>query len=353
MAKTKTKTKARGNKKSQNKSDSAAYRKIALSRATETLLNTQVVGVEYPGGKSRESYRLLLADGLSVIATRRSSLQLARREVCTLSALNLHDAPVPRLLGTNHSQILIQEELIGQRLSEALKDADAERYGQLIDAALTSLVAIHAAASAEQLECKVDALGEEDSWIHGLLRRPDVIGEYLDTPAPVLDSIALTDLLRIRQPRFIKWDARPGNALVMDTGIVKWFVWEHAGKRNRLDYMAWVLGDEYLPDHPEAERSLIDKFLPLFSDGADAPFAYDYLMAYGSFHIVVRIGLILKHMTDGWWDIDKCIREDKVGVSLDCATRLCQRGARWSAECELTAPLADWFSAAECKIREL
>ena len=351
MAKTKTKT--RSKKKSQNKVESAAYRKIALSRATETLLNTQVVGVEYPGGKSRESYRMLLADGLSVIATRRTSLQLARREVSTLSALNLHDAPVPRLLGTNHSQILIQEELIGQRLSEALKDADAERYSELIDSALTSLVAIHEAASAEQLEGKVDALGEEEGWIHGLLRRPGVIGEYLDNPAPELDSATLTALLRIRQPRFIKWDARPGNALVTDTGVVKWFDWEHAGKRNRLDDMAWVMGDEYLPDHPEAERSLIDKFLPLFSDGADANVAYDYLMAYGSFHIVVRIGLILKYMTDGWWDIDKCIQEDKVGVSLECATRLCQRGARWSAECELTAPLSDWFVASERKIREL
>ncbi len=347
------KTKTRNKRKSRNKSDSAAYRKIALTRATETLLETQVVGVEYPGGKSRESYRLLLADGLSVIATRRSSLQLARREVCTLNALNLHDAPVPRLLGTNHSQILIQEELIGQRLSEALKNADAERYGELIDSALTSLVAIHEAGSAEQLECMVDALGEEDSWIHGLLRRPEVIGEYLDTPSPALDKVALTALLRIRQPRFIKWDARPGNALVTDAGIVKWFDWEHAGKRNRLDDMAWVMGDEYLPDHPEAERSLIDKFLPLFGDGVDATVADNYLMAYGSFHMVVRIGLILKYMTDGWWDIDKCIREDKVGVSLDCATRLCQRGARWSAQCELTAPLSDWFAAAECKIREL
>ncbi len=349
MAKTKTQSK----RKSRNKSDSAEYRRIALTRATETLLKTQVVGVEYPGGKSRESYRLLLEDGLSVIATRRSSLQLARREVCTLSALNMHDAPVPLLLGTNHSQILIQEELFGQRLSEALKDAEAERYRELIDAALASLVAIHKAASAEQLESKVDALGDEDSWIHGLLRRPEVIGKYLDTRAPALDYTALTALLRIREPRFIKWDARPGNALVTDAGIVKWFDWEHAGKRNRLDDMAWVMGDEYLPDHPEAERSLIDKFLPLFSDDADAATAYNYLMAYGSFHIVVRLGLILKHMTDGWWDIDKCIREDKVGVSLDCAKALCQRGARWSAECELTAPLSDWFVAAESKISEL
>ncbi|ASJ73129.1 phosphotransferase family protein [Granulosicoccus antarcticus] len=349
----KTKTKKRSSSKSRNRSDSAAYRKIALTKATEALLETQVVGVEYPGGKSRESYRMLLANGSSVIATRRSSLQLARREVCTLGALNLHDAPVPQLLGTNHSQILIQEELVGQRLSEALKEADAKRYGELIDAALSSLVAIQQAASAELLENQVEALGDEDSWIQGLLHRPEVIGEYLGAPAPELDKAALIALLRIRQPRFIKWDARPGNALVTQGGVVKWFDWEHAGKRNRLDDMAWMLGDEYLPDHPEAERLLIDKFVPLFSDGADATEAYHYLMAYGSFHMVVRVGLILKYMTDGWWDIDKCIEEDKVGVSLICATRLCQRGARWSAECELTAPLSAWFVAAQSKINEL
>ena len=349
MAKTKTRSKG----KSRNKRESAEYRRIALTRATETLLKTQVVGVEYPGGKSRESYRLLLEGGASVIATRRSSLQLARREVSTLSALNVHGAPVPQLLGTNHSQILVQEDLSGQRLSEALKDADADRYSELVNSALTSLAAIHEAASTEGLESRVNALGDTDSWIHGLLRRPAVIGEYLKTPAPALDTAALTALLRIRKPRFIKWDARPCNALVTDAGIVQWFDWEHAGKRNRLDDMAWVMGDEFLPDHPAAERLLIDQFLPLYSDEADDVEAYRYLMAYGSFHMVVRLGLILKHMTDGWWDIDACIRDDKVGVTLDCAKRLCQRGARWSAECDLTAALADWFVAAECKVSEL
>ncbi|MGQ7844749.1 hypothetical protein ACUNV4_09740 [Granulosicoccus sp. 3-233] len=349
MAKTRSRSKSR----SRSKRESADYRRIALTRATESLLQKQVVGIEYPGGKSRESYRLLLECGSSVIATRRSSLQLARREVSTLGALNVHEAPVPRLLGTNHSQILIQEDLVGQRLSEALKGADADRYRQLIGAALTGLAAIQVAASAEGLESKVDALGDEDSWIHGLLHRPQVIGDYLKAPAPALDQAALTELLRIRQPRFIKWDSRPGNALVTDAGTVKWFDWEHAGKRNRLDDMAWVMGDEFLPDHPAAERSLIDQFLPLYADDLDEGEAYRYLMAYGSFHMVVRLGLILKHMTDGWWDLDKCIQEDKVGVTLECANALCRRGARWSAECELTAPLADWFAAAERKIAEL
>jgi len=335
------------------KARSAAYREVALVRAVEALLNTEVTGVEYPGGKSRESYRLLLTDQRSVIATRRDTLERARREVLTLAALNRQATEVPRLIATNYSQILVQEEVAGTRLSQALSDADAMQFTRLLDAALESLRHIQRAATTEGLEDVVDALGADDEWLARLVQRPRVVGEHLDVPAPPLDEAALLTLLAIREPRFVKWDTRPGNALVTSDDRVVWFDWEHTGKRNRLDDVAWLLGDEFLPDFAGAETALIERHAHLFAEDLSAGEAKTYLLAYGSFHIVVRLGLILKHMDGKWWDQDNCIATDRVGVTLICATRLCRRGARWAAAHPLTAPLAAWFGRVEERVAQL
>lgn len=332
---------------------SSSYRQTALRRAIETLLDTTVRTLEFPGGKSRESYRMVLEDGSTVIGTRRDTIERARCEVRTLQALNRHNVAVPRLLASNHSHILIQEDMGGVRLSEALRHADAQQGEHLLDSALDTLASIHQAATAEQLEKHVEALGGEDSWIHGLLERPSVLGKYLEETAPELDVAALTRLLRIVDPYFIKWDARPGNALVRDDNSVAWIDWEHAGKRNRLDDVAWVLGDEYIPEWPELEDQLLARYIPRFAGSMSESDATDYLMAYGSFHMTVRLGLILKYMDGKWWDLDRCLAEDKVGVTFECAQRLCRRGARWSARNPLTEPLSQWFRNIEPRIEAL
>jgi hypothetical protein len=218
---------------------------------------------------------------------------------------------------------------------------------------LSTLAAIHQAATQEGLEEHVDVLGSEDSWINGLLERPAVLGNYLKQPAPRLDIDALIKRLRVVEPHFIKWDARPGNALVGENNQVYWIDWEHAGKRNRLDDMAWILGDEYVPDWPELEDRLLAQYVPEFAGPMNDADAFEYLMAYGSFHMVVRLGLILKYMDGEWWNLEHCLAEDKVGVTLECAQRLCQRGGRWSARNPLTAPLSDWFRQIEPSIQAL
>ena len=352
MATTKNRKKNR-KKTSGNRSSSAKYRQAVLTRATESLLNCKVTGIEFPGGKSRESCRMLLDGAESVIATRRDNLDRARVEVQTLRALNRHAAPVPALLGTNHSHILIQQEIRGQRLSQALKDADEGTCRDLLASALSSLEKVHKAATKEQLETIVVALGNEEEWVRSLLGRPKVIGDYLDVRAPSLDKAALVHLLRVETARFIKWDSRPGNALVNDQGDVIWFDWEHAGKRNRLDDMAWVLGDEFVPDDPTIEEALIEQFVPAFADLRTVDEARQYLYAFGTFHMVIRLGLILKYMDGEWWDLEHCIDGDKVGVTLLCGQRICRRGARWSRQHPLTQMLAPWFEQVEKHLETL
>jgi len=353
MAVTKNQEKINNITKTRSRVVSNQYRRMVLTRAAESLLGKRVDRVDYPGGKSRESIRLTMQDDTSVIATRRSNLTRARLEVRTLTSLNKHNAPVPRLLANNHSHVLIQEEVMGERLSSALKNANKEQYETLVAAALDSMASIHAAASQENLELFATKLGNQSQWIAGLVNRPAVIGEYLKVKAPELDLDSLITLLSVKQQRFIKWDSRPGNAIVEANGRIVWFDWEHAGTRNRLDDMAWILGDEFLPEFAETEASLIERFIPQFADAMSAKQAHDYLMAYGTFHMVVRLGLILKHMDGEWWDQDYCIDGDKIGVTLLCAQRLCERGGRWSGQCELTQPLASWFASIKLSLTSL
>jgi hypothetical protein len=317
------------------------------------LLHREVVDVEYPGGKSRDSIRVILKDGESVIATKRDDLDRANLEQKVLRALTKKGVPVPRLLAGKR-RLLFQQDLGNQRLSQALALAKGEQIHQLLDSALTGLSLSHKAASQAGLDNEVPERGHEKSWVEGLIERPTVIGKHLEIPAPELDQEALCDQLAVRRARFVKWDARPGNALVDDQGVVYWIDWEHSGSRNRLDDMAWLIADEYVDDSIEIEQALLDSHIAAFADDLDASAALDYLMTYGCFHSSVRLGLVLRHKKDeDWWDADYCIEKDKVGITKECALRLCRRGGRWAARSSLVQALAPWFDKVGAHIETL
>jgi len=338
------------NRKNQRRRESQ-YRELALIHATQSLLNTSVKSVEYPGGRNRESYRLLLNDNTTVIGSRRDTVEKARRETAILSALSNHTTAVPKLIASNHSQILIQEEKHGDRFSQRISAADGPEYLTLMHAALSSLNDIHRAAEKENLAEVVKPIGYQSNWLNEFAQRPRVIGEYLKVETPKLDYKQITQLLQPTDEAFIKWDTRPGNALVTKDNNVVWFDWEHAGKRNRLDDVAWIMGDEFVPDRPEEEALLLKQYVPLFSTKQNNP--YEYLMTYGTCHMLVRLGLILKFKDGDWWDVDTCIANDKIGVTQQCANWICHKGARWSRQSTLLAGLSPWFDEIKSKINEL
>lgn len=313
--------------------------------------------MSYPGGRSRESYLLYLEDGRRVIGTRRNKIERARREVHILGSLTRKNCNSPQLLAYNHAQILFQQALDGMRLSEALAIADDnddhERMEALLVSSLTSLSSIHEAASASGLDHELKILGHGRVWREKLLDRPNVLGKYLRVPAPSLDVAPMKEIIAVRRPRFIKWDARPGNALVDVNGSVQWFDWEHAGCRNRLDDLVWLLADEFVPDKSAIEQKVLEHLLPSFADDLSEADALQYLAIYGCCHLTVRLGLILNHLDNAWWDRDYCIAQDKIGVTLDCTLRTCQRGARWATWSDYTRPLEEWFRSIQKPILQL
>lgn len=316
--------------------------------ACERLLDRKAETVEWPASRSRRSVRVVFSDG-SVIATRRKRRERSQLEAHVMRTLHAHGAPVPAALAYD-GEWLIQEYIEGTRLPYILVGDDLERSRTLLETAAEGLARIHQIGAETGLNEKVVRLGATDSWISELIDTPNRIGNALNVPAPILDDTAVAEMLQMGSPCFLKWDARPGNAVVRPNGEVVWFDWEHCGARNALDDFAWLLADEYIPGILGlAEIAVANAPDDLSADEARFSFS-----AYATFHTAVRLALIVHHKDDGpWWDEEMCLNEDKVRVTENGVRLVCARGAEFSAMHDHTAPLSAWFSeiAARLSVR--
>ena len=335
-----TKTKAKAEAKAK------ALRKFTRSAANacETLLGGKVTRVEAPGG-FRKSIRLYLGDE-PVIVTRRRTLQRGRLEVAVMHALHARGAPVPRVLAFDGIWLL-QEDLGGRRLPQALAE-DTQKKGEAwLDAALSALAECQRAGREAGLNKRVRVIGHQSPWLRQLITMPKHLGRIVKLPPPRLPQRQLLHFLRVRRPAFLKWDARPGNAIAREDGTVAWFDWEHAACRNPADDVAWMLGDEFVPDWPKAEKRVLKKHLPAFTDeatGAEETAAY--LAAFGAFHLCMRLTMIFTFKRGGpWWNKETVLARDTVGITRESAEATCRRAARWAARAPLTEALAPWFEA--------
>ncbi len=309
----------------------------------ERCFQRKVRGYAEPGGRGRRSFRLIFEDGQSLIATRRRSVKRADLEVLVLRALRQQGAPVPAVLAYLEGW-LFQQDLSGPRLSQVLARAPQDRVRYCLAPALESLVKIRQAADRADLNRQVAVLGSRRRWLQRFIMTPAALPLQRLPAPPQLEVAEIAARLAVGPPRFIKWDARPGNAIMVEDGSVHWVDWENCGCRNPLDDVAWMLADEFMPDEPTGEAYLLNHFLPRIEPEMRPSDALAYLQLYGVFHTAVRLRLILQLKGQGeWWDPALCLARDKVGVTLDQAQLLCLRGARWAESHPLSAPLARWY----------
>ena len=341
------KNKKRDQKRKSRKAAQAKYKRRNQEYQLgiwEQLLDCKIKDVEFPGGRTRKSFRLHLLDGRTVIATERNERPRVSMECAVLHNIGKTSAAVPELIATDGSYCLVQEDLQGTRLSQALNNVDEEITEQLLDVSLRNLATIQQAGSQHGFDQQFQEIGNTQEWIEGLLDRPAVIGQHFKIAAPRPKLSQLEVLLAVTKPRFVKWDSRPGNAMVLENNDIAWFDWEHCGTRNRLDDLAWLLCDEFVPDILGMENRLIDNHLEFFADHFGRDQAREYLYCFGVFHSCVRLGLILSYKEDGsWWDLEHCLSGDKAGVTLDLTQRICYRASRWAKQSELTEMLSPWF----------
>lgn len=321
----------------------------AITEICLDLLGRAPDAIETPGGKSRDSVRVRFAER-SVIVTHRKHTQRSKLEALVLRVLSDSEAPVPRLLGWR-GDWLLQQDLGAQRLSEVLAAAEPEVVGDLLHQAITGLVHCQRIGTEKHLHKHLPRLGEADDWFDSLFSRAAAVGEALALPPPQLPVAALQPLLRLREARFIKWDARPGNAVVNAQGVVSWIDWEHCGCRNELDDLVWLLADEYTPTTAAVEERLLTTWLPALSLGWELAEARDYFYSYGVLHSLVRLHYILKHKGDGdWWSAEHCLAMDKVGVTREQALRQVLRMRRWALASVHLTGLVVWLDEVEATL---
>lgn len=324
-----------------------------LAHACEQITGIRVIDIDYPGGLGRSTCRLYLENGQEIYASRRPDPARSRLEAFVTDQLSQTNAPISRLIAFN-GFLVLQEKLEGIRLAVALQKAEADRYKYLLERTLDSLLVIYQEADRLGLEHKVPLLGAEPSWLTRLTDLPAILGIVLDVPCPKPEIGHIHDILLPLHPRFVKWDARPGNAIINQNDEIFWFDWEHCGARNRLDDLVWVLCDEFLPDYPDIEDEILEQYLPLLGEGQRHEDALRYCRVAGVLHFCVRIGLILSKKQGGaWWDMQDNLKYDEAGVTLVQTQQLCYRASRWAAKEPLTRDMSDWFLQIAEKLAEL
>ncbi|MGB0847624.1 MAG: phosphotransferase [Thiolinea sp.] len=322
------------------------------SHICEQHLQCKVIAADFPGGRQRSSFRLHLDNGHTAIASRRFDSGRARLEYRMMQALKASNAPVPKCFAFN-GMVLIQEDLPGIRLSEALKNATREQYTQWLSLALDALAQIQQIATQQSLQHELPIVGCEPDWLIALIDRTALLGNHTKLPCPLVPVATIYERLVLLKPCFTKWDARPGNAMLEDNAQVRWFDWEHCCARNPMDDMAWLLCDDAVPEYPEEEEQLIHTYLETFADGRNPEHAMAYLSIFGTHHTCIRICRLLDEKAyDSWQAFEQRVNAIP-GTLLPITQQLCAKASRWAAKSPETAMLQEWFLAVRERIAEM
>ncbi len=321
----------------------------AFAAAAEELFGLKVDKVTAPGGSFRESLRIHFEGGGRAIATWRKEVVRQDREYAVLEALSQTEAPVPKLLG-RVGDIYFQQDLGSTRFAAELRRRDAQGQEALAAEAFTALFRIQDAAESLRLaeRLRLPAVAIRDSWYADTFALIDEVSSFLGiAPAPI-DRDAYKATLASRAPRFVKWDARPGNAAVLADGSVAWFDFEHCGRREGIEDPGWLAADEYWTLGPEPTLRALDATAPaaLRRRGEDFFTAFVCLQAWR------RVQLIVDRLErKGWIDPADAMRHDKIGAAPEFLDALCAHGAAWAERSAVTRPLAAWFAAVPAAAR--
>lgn len=296
--------------------------------------------IEWPGGRNRKAF-VATVGAQRLVFSRRSGPGRARLEADILDRLG--PAGLAPALIKLHGDWVIQSHVPGLRLSQHLAD-DIGREATAVSAA-RSLARCQQVVGYGGLADRMPSIGLRSGWTRDLLLTAPRLAEANGWPEPNLDLDRLESFLSAPPRSFVKWDARPGNALVhAQTGHPVWIDWEHAGRRVAADDLCWLVCDEWFP----ADASLEDAAIAAFHDAQGQPVVYPferYVRTFGVFHMLVRADLILRQIgLRGWGNDARQMRFDLIGSSPERLANLCDRGERWAGMTSDTAVLGDLFS---------
>lgn len=289
---------------------------------------------EMPGGKTRKTIIIGFKADRFVLSNRKSAGRAAL-EAMVLGKLSVTGL-VPQLI-YHKGSVLIQEYLHGQRLSEALEHGNAQARQNLLHSATQSLLELQIHASKAGLSALAPPIGARPGWAQDFANTPDRLARALGLTCPQLDMQTILQSLSEPDPQFIKWDARPGNAIT-HKGKIAWFDWEHAGCRSSVDDLVWLLADEWCPDDSFATNNALTKV----AERAGQPIQ-DITRQFKTravLHSCVRLSLIFNRKGEGdWWNREMCLAKDKIGITAAHVDLLCTRAANWAIDVKALHPL--------------
>ncbi|MEM8849323.1 MAG: hypothetical protein AAGE03_04730 [Pseudomonadota bacterium] len=230
-----------------------------VKHLTRHMTGQAVDTMSAPGGRGRQSARLTLNDGSTVIATRRSSPERTAAEAALLTTLSHAGAPVPRVIGCL-SGLLLQSDVGRNRLSHAFSQSGSpEEQRTLAAAAMDGLEACRAAfdATPEADRPKLAGIGQGLRWAEAYVARPVFLSGDLGIAPPEIDADALADALAHPPERLTRWNARTGRAAVQPDGSVMWHGWDLAGLRGGVEDLAFLVADEWWPLDPTATEAVL------------------------------------------------------------------------------------------------
>ena len=319
----------------------------ALAQVCGEILDEPVIGFTQPGGKKRRSIRVQLQDR-SVIATQRPNVGRAMMELQILRALHSRGAPVPEVLA-HRDNIVLQEDMGSYRLSEAMQKATPSEQLDVASRAIESLLKTRRVARRLTLERFVPRLGYTKKWVGAFADGPADLSRVFDFDPPEFDRQAVGEALLVPAEMFVKWDARPGNAMMTPAGTVCWIDWEHCGRRQGMEDFAWLMGDEFWPLDPVQMIALLAEQLPRQGTGRKGRSNLEYLQLFAVFYMAQRLALIFRRIRKkGWGKLAQVTQFDDVGTVPELACRLCRHGALLAETSPLTRSLAPWF--ADCSV---
>lgn len=292
--------------------------------------------VSFPGGEGRKTALVHFESG-SFAVSKRSSMGRAQLEREALIRLSDTGA-VPDLL-YGKGDVVVQQAINGQRLSEALELADRTGRDRMLIKAGQSLFRLRRQARDTGLENMAPDIGIRSGWAEDMANVPLRLAEMTNVALEGYDPQAVAEIVRPRYRGFVKWDARPGNALVTDKGGVIWFDWEHCGVGSVEDDLVWLLADEWCPISAVAEETLLQDLERETGSDLAQRFHYKAVM-----HSVIRLSLILDRKGDGpWWSVRESLQNDRIGVSLAHVTRVAKRASVWAGKYDDLAALVPFL----------
>ena len=298
--------------------------------------------VAFPGGKTRAAFIADMGQAPFVFA-KREDKDDAQLEGIVLRTLG-PSGYVPKLKAVVENWV-VQEFVAGQRLPVVLDNIEsmAERE-KLVADSLESLIHIQEQAHSSNLHHRVPKVGTVEKWLWNRTGAAKRISKSIGITPPDLDRESLVELMDVKRDEFVKWDARPGNAMVTEDRVL-WFDWEDCGRSKALDDLGFVLCDEWMAIDAGTEERLFKTYFPFFNRSLSAEQGEFYLRLFGVTHMLLRIRMAQKLYSrkDEWWDRDYCLEGDKIGVTATEMARQVSRIRLWADGIEQFGSLIPWL----------